>query len=153
MTAVQLVQGTNKLNKATIQNGRSGSGMKVEHIRRTYFKGTMMMEYFAVVKSQTEPKGYSTIITFMNVAKAETLPNLDTYNVRVRCSCPDFFFCYAFYNKMHKALAGGVLRNYTRKTTTRPERNSIHTPGVCKHLIRQFITMRNSKLVTGGSVI
>jgi hypothetical protein len=87
MTAVQLVQGTNKLNKATIQNGRSGTGMKVEHIRRTYFKGTMMMQYFAVVKSQTEPKGYSTIITFMNVAKAETLPSLDTSTVRVRCSC------------------------------------------------------------------
>lgn len=153
MTAVQLVQGTHKVNPATIQNGRSGAGMKVEHIRRTYFKGTMMLEYFAVVKSQTEPKGYSTIITFMNVADVKSLPSLDTSTVRVRCSCQDFYFCYSYWNKQNKALAGGLVRPYQRKTTNRPERNPHHIPGVCKHLIRQFITMRTSKLVAGGATI
>jgi hypothetical protein len=124
--------------------------MAVEGMKRNYYKGTKLLQYYAVVKSQSEPKGYSTIIAFSGVSDIGTPPNLDSTPIRVRCSCRDYYFTYEWYNKRSGALAGGPHSVYTRKTATRPERNPAHLPGMCKHLIRQIIVMRQHKLVTGG---
>lgn len=54
--------------------------------------------------------------------------------VQVRCTCMDFRMTWAYYNKENKALSGPAFPKYVRKTTTRPERNPEHTPGLCKHV-------------------
>lgn len=65
--------------------------------------------------------------------------------VRIRCSCPDFFFTGAYWVKHNiDALYGGALKQYTRKTETRPERNPQHIPMMCKHLIALTEYMKNS---------
>lgn len=65
-------------------------------------------------------------------------------NVRVRCSCPDSYFSYEYYNKLNKGLVG-PHKKYVRKTDWWPERNPQHLPGLCKHtlaIIRQLIKLK-----------
>lgn len=55
--------------------------------------------------------------------------------VRVRCSCMDFRFRFAWEDKAVQALYGGRPARYTRKPgSTRPEVNPKHIPGMCKHI-------------------
>jgi hypothetical protein len=55
--------------------------------------------------------------------------------VRVYCGCTDFRFSYEYYNHKRNALFPAKKPTpYTRKTTTRPEKNPEHLPGICKHL-------------------
>jgi hypothetical protein len=62
-------------------------------------------------------------------------PTLHT-NCTVRCSCPDFYFTWSYWNFKNKALFGNLPKKYVRKTTTRPERNPKHVPGICKHIFQ-----------------
>jgi hypothetical protein len=54
--------------------------------------------------------------------------------VQVRCNCPHFYFTYSWWDKQNHVLAGPAMRPYVRKTASWPVRNSLSTPGVCKHL-------------------
>jgi hypothetical protein len=54
--------------------------------------------------------------------------------VQCRCSCPDFYFTWWYWDNKNKALAGPAMRPYVRKTASWPVRNPLSTPGVCKHL-------------------
>lgn len=55
--------------------------------------------------------------------------------VQVRCSCPDFYYRWWYYNNKNKVLTGPPMPAYARKTKTRPEVNPLHIPGACKHII------------------
>lgn len=57
-------------------------------------------------------------------------------NVKVRCTCLDFYHRFANYNSQDKSLVGKAPPIYIRKTTTRPPVNPSRTPGLCKHLIK-----------------
>lgn len=63
-------------------------------------------------------------------------PTVD-HNVQIRCSCPDFYFMWAYADKLQKSLTG-PLKPYVRKTPPPPigraHRNPTKTPGLCKHL-------------------
>lgn len=63
---------------------------------------------------------------------------LPTTNVKVRCNCLDFYYRFAAWNATDKSLYGPAFPPYQRKTTTRPEVNPDHVPGLCKHLIKVF---------------
>lgn len=55
--------------------------------------------------------------------------------VRVRCSCADFKFRFAWEDKAAQALFGGPPAKYKRKPgSNRPEVNPEHIPGMCKHI-------------------
>lgn len=62
-------------------------------------------------------------------------PTLES-DVVCRCSCPDYYFTFAYYNWQHKINFGGKPKVYKRKTKTRPPRNPQHLPGICKHLFQ-----------------
>ena len=74
-------------------------------------------------------------------------PTMSKTKVKVRCSCEDFFFTYAFWNKGKDGLYGGPLKPYKRKTTDRPERNPKHVPGMCKHLFKLVDELRVNKVI------
>jgi hypothetical protein len=153
MTTQQLLQNTNKVHPDSILNGRSGTGMRVVAFKKTKFKGTKVIEYFGTIMSQYEQRGYSTIIWFQGLKDVDKdIPNLDKTTVRVRCSCKNFYFMFEYWNKVNNSLAGGPHKTYVRKTTTYPERNPEHLPGMCKHLVRILISMKSEKLVVGGSI-
>ena len=71
----------------------------------------------------------------------------DFHPVSVNCDCQEFRFSWAEYNKKQKALIGGKVKPYTRKTTTRPDRNPLHTPGVCKHIFALLKALESEGLL------
>lgn len=64
-----------------------------------------------------------------------------------RCTCADFFYTWSYYNaKSGRCLYGPLPKPYIRKTQTRPPRNPLHVPGVCKHIFNAWAILRNSGL-------
>lgn len=66
--------------------------------------------------------------------------------VKVKCTCPDYYYTFEYYNQKHNALVG-KHKPYIRKTTTYPERNPQHIPGVCKHICAFFIRLLRKDLI------
>ncbi len=55
--------------------------------------------------------------------------------VRVSCSCLDFYYMFSVWNHKQGSLDGDAPKPYI-KTTNRPLRNPQKVDGMCKHLIR-----------------
>ena len=67
--------------------------------------------------------------------------------VQVRCTCPDFRFVWSWWDNSVQSLLGPPKR-YTRKTTTRPEANPPHAPGLCKHLIEFSLRLNQEGIIS-----
>lgn len=74
--------------------------------------------------------------------------DLNNHNVKVRCNCLDFYHRFAHYNHGDKSIVGRAPVPYQRKTTTRPEVNPDHVPGMCKHLIKVVERLRTQRIVS-----
>ncbi len=61
---------------------------------------------------------------------------LNINNVMVACDCEDYIKRFAPYNVQNNCHLGQPPAPYTRKTTTYPEVNPKHLPGMCKHIIK-----------------
>lgn len=72
-------------------------------------------------------------------------PDVAKTDVRVRCSCQDFFFTFAWYNYQLNALYGSKPRAYQRKTKTRPPRNPQGLGGFCKHCNNSISTLQDNQ--------
>lgn len=69
-------------------------------------------------------------------------------NVKVHCQCLDFYYRFARYNSKDGSLLGKPPPPYQRKLgSTRPSVNPQKVPGVCKHLIKAIITLKNIQVV------
>lgn len=55
--------------------------------------------------------------------------------IKVRCSCLDFRFRFANYNKRDMSLVGPPPPRYVPKTN-RPPVNPHQVPGMCKHILK-----------------
>lgn len=67
--------------------------------------------------------------------------------IRVRCTCPDFYWRFAFYNYEQGCLYGLRPPPYSRKTH-RPSLNPRRLPGMCKHLMNAIRMMKYSHLIS-----
>lgn len=56
-------------------------------------------------------------------------------DVKVRCTCKDFRWRFAYYNSGDDSLYGNPPPPYISQTD-RPPANPSNTPGVCKHLMK-----------------
>ena len=74
--------------------------------------------------------------------------DLNNHNVKVRCNCLDFYHRFAHYNHGDKSIVGRAPVPYQRKTTTRPEVNPDHVPGMCKHLTKVVERLRTQRIVS-----
>lgn len=72
---------------------------------------------------------------------------LNDHNAKVRCNCLDFYHRFAHYNHTDKSIVGRAPVPYQRKTTTRPEVNPDHVPGMCKHLLKTVAILQQRRLV------
>lgn len=68
-------------------------------------------------------------------------------NVRVRCTCLDFYYRFAAWNAGDNSLAGRPAPPYNA-TGQRPPVNPTRTPGVCKHIIKVVERLRQARIVT-----
>lgn len=72
--------------------------------------------------------------------------DLSTNNVKVSCTCLDFYWRFATWNHQRDSLNGHPPPPYQRKTN-RPPVNPRRVPGVCKHLMKTFISLRDAGVV------
>ena len=82
-----------------------------------------------------------------------TVPEFSNFAINVNedvlfvANCADYFYTWAYYNaKSGRCLYGPLPKTYIRKTQTRPPRNPLHVPGVCKHIFNAWAILRNSGL-------
>lgn len=68
----------------------------------------------------------------------------DKSPVLVRCTCPDFYFTFAYWNWKAGAIFGPKPRPYKRKTKTRGPRNPSQHPGYCKHCYNSFLLFQTN---------
>lgn len=98
--------------------------------------------HFIPAKDIEEPIDENTYYSFSHegelyYAKKHKLTN----TVRVNCSCSDFYFTFSWWNWQRRCLFGKKPMPYTRKTTSYPERNPQHLPGLCKHIYWNLIDL------------
>lgn len=97
----------------------------------------VVIAFYGVNFSQTKSSA-TPIETKTKDGETWFMEKLDSkeHKVQVRCQCADYYFTWQYYNRMKHALHGKAFPAYVRKTSTYPERNPIHVPGLCKHLYR-----------------
>lgn len=167
MTFKKLISSTLKLNKI------NPVGVKVGKLK-ILPTGTNVL-FTAKVKG-TSGRIYITHIFFIKVKFTETdvktkckkytlikgsdgkfycmkLPSYMRNDVTIRCSCEDFEFRWAFYNKKNNSLYGEPFPKYKRKTPLphkggRPFANPLKVPGMCKHIYTTFSMLVHNRLVS-----
>lgn len=72
--------------------------------------------------------------------------DLNAINVKVRCSCLDFYYRFANYNSQDKSLVGRAPPIYVRKSN-RPPVNPARVPGMCKHLLKIVDELRKNGMI------
>ena len=77
--------------------------------------------------------------------------SLTTNNCKARCTCLDFRWRFAIHNQENDALYGPGPGIYQKAPdSNRPPNNPQGVPGLCKHLMKLAIELRNSGIVTTG---
>ena len=73
--------------------------------------------------------------------------NLNRTNVKVRCTCLDFYHRFAEYNSRDGSLYGKAPAPYVPKTD-RASSNPRKLPGLCKHLLKTVDGLRQAGLIS-----
>jgi hypothetical protein len=136
VTALNLVNGTQKVIKTSFDNSNSSS-LKISQINMVSMKGVKVKHLTALIDSATDTgKKYKIWMMFTGIDQPnKTQPSVGRDKVYVRCNCQGFYFYFSYANKVNKALAGTPMTPYVRKITTYPAKNPKNIPGCCKHLI------------------
>jgi len=107
----------------------SSNGYPVNHKVNLLFSGLNV--------TNEEIKGYIKVTDNTGTYFIEP-PTANNTEVRVRCSCHDFYFTWGIWNFLQGAIFGNKPRPYVRKTPSppqgRPFRNPMHYSGGCKHV-------------------
>src|SRR6185312_5193103 len=88
---------------------------------------------------EKEPNSASIIGSDNNEYYLTRIP-LNNIDVKVKCSCLDFYYRFAVWNHRDQSLIGKPPPPYI-KTTDRPPVNPSRVPGVCKHIIKLLDTL------------
>lgn len=73
--------------------------------------------------------------------------SLNTQNVQVRCTCLDFYWRFAKQNHAQQSLLGKPPPLYQKRTQTHAPANPTNTPGLCKHLMKVAIALKEAGIV------
>lgn len=68
-------------------------------------------------------------------------------DVKVSCSCLDFYYRFAVWNHSDGSLFGKPPPPYTNKTDNREPVNPNRIPGLCKHLIKLADDLRRERFL------
>jgi hypothetical protein len=72
---------------------------------------------------------------------------LNVNNVLVACDCEDYIMRFAPFNVQQNCHLGNPPAPYTRKTTTYPEVNPQHLPGMCKHILKIVEILKQKRIL------
>lgn len=137
---------------STVEFGREGVGASRVEFKKAVKKDEGVVFKFVAHGSRDD---YEVLIEYPNVKRGNYPTELKVSNnkikikkltrrdpVKVRCSCSDYRFTWAFSNKMEGSFTGEKFPVYV-PTGTRPPRNPDNLPGLCKHLIGAFRVLKD----------
>lgn len=102
---------------------------------------------FMDVEFQEEDTNENITFTAVDGNEYHALPiNLQQNNVKVRCTCLDFRWRFSIYNDKAGVLYGEGPGVYVKKTD-RPPNNPKGVPGLCKHLLKLAVELKNSGVI------
>lgn len=70
---------------------------------------------------------------------------LNNIDIKVKCSCLDFYYRFAVWNHKDDSLIGDPPPPYIKKTNSPPV-NPNRVPGVCKHIIKLLDKLISQRL-------
>lgn len=121
-------------------------GVKVEERAKLRFTKLEEVDghfnFFFESESSIAGKYYYGGLSFKSPPSHVNAPRANKDSCRVYCSCPAFYFYFAWYNYETQSLFGEKPEPYVRVTTSIPPKNPRHLPGVCKHLISAYDMLR-----------
>ena len=68
-------------------------------------------------------------------------------NVKVRCTCLDFYFRFSVWDQRDDALTGDPPEPYRRKTDSYPPVNPSKVSGLCKHIIGLMKYLKTQRII------
>lgn len=160
-TVKQLWDSSVRVSPARRVPPSSGSRRIVAVIPYPKFKSVLFqLEHFGV----TVPAQHAVNIWFSDTEVFDTKQDLRTHlvvtykgqqfwvrkpdyyvnQVRVRCSCPDFYFTFAYWDWEKKVIFGPKPRPYTRKSVNGKPRNPGKFPGFCKHVMNSLLLLQTN---------
>jgi hypothetical protein len=140
--------------RSNFDTGRDERASKVKIVNTIFVPAPNSDELQIEGEARTKSNSYQTRIIFENVifkpdVDRETVSVMGTdgeeyhfnrinsgrSDVKVSCTCLDFYYRFAAFNHRDNALAAEPPKPYSKKTDRAPV-NPSEVPGVCKHLIR-----------------
>ena len=116
--------------------------------------------------TRTKEKSYETIIVFSGVSYHKEgghgrqeiqgsdggsyfIDPIRPYksDVKVRCTCLDFYFRWSVWDQRDKALTGEPPEPYQRKTDSYPPVNPQQLSGICKHIIGLTNYLKKERII------
>lgn len=165
-TLLDLYQSTVDAFPKTTKRQHSIDMIKIIEMSYTPYIGMRTLFVKGMAKNIDNQKEYDSIILFKDVKysnrKKENIAELiasdnqkylieridpSVNEVLVRCSCPDFYWRFNYYNSLDKSLYGRKRKKYESKTARIANINEAE--GMCKHLIKLVKAIRDSKLMEG----
>lgn len=138
--------------------------VSIRQLKLTPYKNTT--DLLSTAQANSEGNTYDPKILFLRVEYEDednnenvtfTASDGDSYNMRpislkksnvkVSCTCMDFYWRFAVHNNNADSLYGDVPPPYQKKTD-RPPVNPKKVPGICKHLIKTIKSLRDAGLIT-----
>lgn len=110
------------------------------------YDSLIYLENVEYVQDESDPS----VVSFKSADNTEHFikPVEAGSNVKVNCTCLDFYYRLAVWNDKNNALQGDAPQPYVRKPNSRrPPANPSKTPGVCKHLIKLFDHIKREGIV------
>lgn len=68
-------------------------------------------------------------------------------NVKVRCTCLDFYFRFSVWDQRDDALTGEPPQPYQRKSDAYPPVNPQKLSGVCKHIMKLTNYLKQQRII------
>lgn len=146
------------------ETNRKGSSQRVQVNTTLYIPAVDNASLEVRAKTRTSNSTYDSVIYFENVeyANAETpgaiaiegadggeyfiMPIPRNNQVKVNCTCLDFYYSFAVWNDGKDSLFGDSPDPYVKKTNRAP-RNPMKATGLCKHLLKFFDTLIREKII------
>lgn len=159
----------NKLVNDTKRNfgpSREEKSRKIQVFTTTFLPSLQNNALEVRAKTRSKNDTYDSRIYFENVEFAdETTPNVASFkgsdnenyyiipidnnsNVKVNCTCLDFYYRFSIWNNQKNSLIGDVPPPYIKKRESNREPvNPSKSPGVCAHIIKLFDYVKREGLV------
>lgn len=163
MPLAKLVAGTRQVLPTALDRSEPGN-FRFSDLKWIPMVGTKAIMSSVTCYNPDSVKGYKTLIDFYGIQYAAPSselddpgepeydpPSFERTGVRVSCSCPAYYFYFAYWNAQKGVQARAPFKKYVHVANPRRKvgpQNPGHIPGLCKHLAAYAELLRDSGYIS-----